>query len=182
MKKTNVLAALALACCTVVTSSPQAETGGLAYDGEWLGGIVFRHGTGCPGHWSPIKIHIWEAGGQRQASVDYPNENAFDLPFAELEFRMEEMVLHRENSSGDQFKFIGKRQGDIVEGDYLQNGERLGTFQIIHNVDSHLVKHHAIPEFEVSLLSGHESISKADLLGKYYLMDFWFTGCAICLK
>ncbi|MCG8608160.1 TlpA family protein disulfide reductase, partial [bacterium] len=25
-------------------------------------------------------------------------------------------------------------------------------------------------------------ISKADLLGKYYLMDFWFTGCAICLK
>ncbi len=148
-------------------------------DGEWLGGILYRHGPTCPGHWSAVKVYFWQEEGETKASIDYPKENAFDLPITKINLSRTEIYFEWTNSGGERLSLEGRPQGDLISGDYLKHGEAFGSFQLVHNRT--VVKHQSIPDFDVSLLDDNKSISKSDLLGQYYLIDFWFTGCSICI-
>ncbi len=157
--------------CPAVEEEP-TET----LNGEWFGGAVYRHGESCPGHWEAVKLHVWQEGSAQKASIDYPKKNQFDIP---LSFDPAKNIFSRSTPDGVQIELKARFEESELSGDYVQNGEKIGSFQFVRN-SGKVFKRVPIPDFNFSLIDSDQSVQNTDLAGKYVLIDFWFTACKIC--
>ena len=167
-----------LVCLSGITSFSMASTSDEFMIGEWNGGDVDQDADRA----YKVRLYIWMQNGTPQASYDLPNRSdAFDLPFSEVILENNRIKLTRQTSSDDRLTLEGEVRNDVMVGEFVRNGKRAGIFQLIKN-PSRITKNATIPDFEVTLIDNETKLSQADLVGGYYLIDFWATWCPPCVE
>lgn len=131
MKKIFLVFTVLIICLSIAANLPDVYADD-KIDGDWFGSIVFRHGDSCPGHWTPIKIHFLQKNNTIEGSIDYPSADAFNRPLEKIALHGDDVRFERTNSSGNRITFQGTRQKNAISGDYFENDNRIGSFQLAH--------------------------------------------------